>query len=169
MTNKMILLYVLLSVLCFSQFSLGGGADEAEIAKFLFRSGDYSKIGGIILASKEGDHEAQYLLGEAFFWGKGIGKDYIQSKRWYLKSADGGFSEAQYLVASFMLEGSFRYVRSPSLSIQYLEGAASNNYMDAICALVDLQKGEYSNYMTANWIDMAESQGLCGVNGVRLD
>ncbi|WP_445357881.1 tetratricopeptide repeat protein [Microbulbifer sp. ANSA002] len=160
MPNKLIFSFMFLAILCFSQISAAGG-DEGEIAKFLFRSGDYSRVNDIFLASKKGDHEAQYLLGQAFFWGRGVERDYIQSKKWYIRSADGGYSEAQYIVANYMLEGAFSYEQSPSLSIQYLEKAAINKHAKAICALVDLQKGGYSKYMTLNWIDMAESVGLC--------
>jgi TPR repeat protein len=43
-------------------------------------------------AAKQGHAEAQYRLGVAYVYGKGVPQDYAEAVRWYRKAADQGLA-----------------------------------------------------------------------------
>jgi hypothetical protein len=47
-------------------------------------------------AAEQGDAEAQYNLGEAYYEGDGGSQDYAQAVMWWLKAAEQGWAAAQY-------------------------------------------------------------------------
>jgi TPR repeat protein len=49
-------------------------------------------------AANQGQAEAQYNLGIAYTFGKGVLKDYKQAVYWYQKAADQGYAEAQSIL-----------------------------------------------------------------------
>lgn len=46
-------------------------------------------------AAARGEKEAQFNLGEAYFFGQGVARDLMQSKIWYQRSADQGYNLAK--------------------------------------------------------------------------
>ena len=48
------------------------------------------------IAAKIGDASAQYSLGNAYYFGEGVLKDYTQAVYWFQKAAEQGFPDAQF-------------------------------------------------------------------------
>lgn len=42
----------------------------------------------------QGDEEAQYALGQMYYFGNGVDKNYTEAKKWYKKAAEQGYSDA---------------------------------------------------------------------------
>ena len=55
-----------------------------------------SKVQQYILAAKQGNVDAQYNLGECYYFGKGTKKDIEKAIEWYTAAANHGHSEAQF-------------------------------------------------------------------------
>ena len=45
-------------------------------------------------AAEQGHAEAQYRLGEGYWFGEGVGQDYYEADKWYRRTADQGHTEA---------------------------------------------------------------------------
>ena len=50
----------------------------------------------ILAEARNGDAEAQSILGFMYDTGKGVPQDYAEAVKWYRKAAHQGFAEAQY-------------------------------------------------------------------------
>ena len=46
--------------------------------------------------AEAGDAEAQVKLGDMYYFGRGVPKDYTQAVSWYRKAAQQGYAKAQY-------------------------------------------------------------------------
>lgn len=46
-------------------------------------------------AAEQGDAEAQCILGDYYYYGRGVNKDYAEAVKWYRKAAEQGNEEAQ--------------------------------------------------------------------------
>src|SRR5258706_13016366 len=46
--------------------------------------------------AEHGDTDAQYHLGSAYYYGRGVPQDYAEAIRWFRKSAEQGIAKAQY-------------------------------------------------------------------------
>jgi len=55
--------------------------------------------------AEQGNAEAQNLLGEMYFLGKGVKQDYQESAKWYRKAAEQGGANAQYNLGSMYENG----------------------------------------------------------------
>jgi len=55
--------------------------------------------------AENGDVDAQYKLGEMYFWGCGVQQNYEQAAHWYRKAADGGDARAQADLGWLCLHG----------------------------------------------------------------
>lgn len=55
--------------------------------------------------AEQGDAEAQYGLGKAFFLGEGMPQDTAQALKWYRMAADQGNSNAQFILGTMYLKG----------------------------------------------------------------
>lgn len=54
-------------------------------------------------AANQGDAKAQFMLGECYYYGKGVNEDKDKAMEWYTKAADQGHSGAiSKLLSSFM-------------------------------------------------------------------
>ena len=47
-------------------------------------------------AAEQGDADAQNKLGDMYYDGEGVARDYAEARRWYRKAAEQGFADAQY-------------------------------------------------------------------------
>lgn len=59
----------------------------------------------LIKQAEQGDAEAQFKLGLAYYNGDGINRNYRKAYHWFLKSAEQGNSEAQYWVGYMLRKG----------------------------------------------------------------
>ena len=56
-------------------------------------------------AAEDGDIHAQYLMGRAYFQGKGVPRDYKEAGKWFRKAAEKGDPSAQYMLGEMYVEG----------------------------------------------------------------
>lgn len=56
-------------------------------------------------AAATGHHTAEKTMGDIYFLGKGVTKDFVQAGRWYRKAADAGHPEAQFMLGYLYQEG----------------------------------------------------------------
>ena len=56
-------------------------------------------------SAEQGDAEAQYELGMAYYFGQGVEQDDKQAIEWYTKSAEQGNTSAQHELESIKKEG----------------------------------------------------------------
>jgi TPR repeat protein len=47
-------------------------------------------------AAEQGDAEAQYNLGNAYHYGRGVAQDYAEAVKWWRKATEQGSATAQY-------------------------------------------------------------------------
>ncbi len=136
------------------------GFDELHIAKSRYLAGDYSSISTIEIYANKQNPEAQFILAEAYFWGKGVDENNGQSRRWYLISAENGFPESQYIIGVHLLQGSFGLEKSPQKAHSMLIKSANKGHELSICGLINFPK-EY-DVKREKWIEIAESKNICG-------
>jgi TPR repeat protein len=57
------------------------------------------------LAAKAGYPRAQFKLGNAYFFGEGVGQDHVVARQWYQKAAEQNMSIAAYNLANMLNDG----------------------------------------------------------------
>ena len=53
------------------------------------------QVGDLRLKAEQGDAEAQFNLGKAYLWGRGVAQDNREGMRWYRMAAEQGLAIAQ--------------------------------------------------------------------------
>ena len=150
--NRFFSSIITMCLVCYSCTSFGS---EIAVAKYKFMSGDYSSIETIATSAQENDSHSQYLLGQAYFFGKGVRRDFQLAAEWYLKSASNGNNEAMYVCATNYLTGTFGFERSEYKAIKLLISAANSNHLDSICALSQLDlEGVDSRFWKRKAVDL---------------
>ena len=83
-------------------------------------------------AAEQGNRVAQYNLGINFEQGScGLQQDYVEAAKWFLKSADSGFADAQFCIGKCYMLG--RGVeQNEELGLVWFERAAAQNEPSAI-------------------------------------
>ncbi|TCK18569.1 hypothetical protein DFR30_1848 [Thiogranum longum] len=116
----------------------------------------------LIAKAESGDTEAQFKLGAAYDYGKGVRSDGNEAKKWYRKAAEAGHAEAQNSLGS-----GYQADKQYEEAIIWYEKAAKQNHALATNNLgylhdlglgvpKDRQKG-YALYLRAAELGWAES------------
>lgn len=115
-----------------------------------------------LLAEWVGVPEEQYALGNAYYRGSGVPKDYAEASKWYQLSADQGMAEARYMLGILNARGE-------GMPSDYLEAikwyrlSADQGYVPAQFELGNMYaagKGVPQNYAEAYlWFSMAAATG----------
>lgn len=80
--------------------------------------------------ANQGFAEAQYDLGEMYYFSEGVRQDYAKAKNWYQKAADQGVAEAQHNLGVLYYEG--KSVRQDyAKAKELLQKAANQGVADA--------------------------------------
>jgi TPR repeat protein len=95
-------------------------------------------------SAEEGDAEAQYKMGDCYYNGGGVIKDYDQAFYWYKKSAEQGYAEAQY-----------------NLGLGYYYGVIEQDHSQAVYWF---NKAAVQGYAAAQFI-----LGVCYENGYGVE
>jgi TPR repeat protein len=82
----------------------------------------------------QGDAEAQYRLGAAYYYGNGVARDYVQAVRWFQKSAANGNAKAQYFLGYLYRHGQ-GVKQDFAAAARWMRGAAERGYARAQCEL----------------------------------
>jgi len=83
-----------------------------------------------LLAAEQGDADAQYKLGDAYYYGTGVKLDYEQAITWYWQAANQGHAEAQYNLALAYYEGE-GLVQDYAQAVVWSKKAATQGHVDA--------------------------------------
>jgi TPR repeat protein len=65
----------------------------------------YVDLEKINKAGMEGNKSKQFILGEAYYYGAGVNKDYAEAAKWFRSSAEQGVAIAQFNLANMYAEG----------------------------------------------------------------
>ena len=79
--------------------------------------------------ANQGFAEAQYDLGEMYYFSEGVRQDYAKAKNWYQKAADQGVAEAQHNLGVLYYEG--KSVRQDNdTAKEWVRKSCDNGYED---------------------------------------
>jgi len=139
-------------------------ADSLSEANRVYDTGDYAKAAKLYgPLAKDGNVEAQYVLGMMYRAGRGVPHDYKVAKKWYLLAAEQGHPLAQFYLGWMYAGGRGvpkDYVQSHmwiSIAIANASGEAKKEFM------VDRKAIEEA--MTAEQIAKAQERAIkCTAN-----
>ncbi|KAF9120578.1 hypothetical protein BGW39_011258 [Mortierella sp. 14UC] len=80
-----------------------------------------------IKAAQDDHTSAQHQLGEMFYFGQGVSKDYIKAKEWYLKAAGQGHAPAQYSLG-YLFEHGLGVPRNYMQALEWYRKAAGQEH-----------------------------------------
>ena len=102
----MLLKQVLLVCVCFFVLTGQAMADALSDATRVYDAGDYEKAVKMYLPlAKNGNAEAQYVLGIMYRAGRGVPQDFIEARKWYLLAAEQGHPIAQFYLGWIYARG----------------------------------------------------------------
>ena len=78
--------------------------------------------------AEKGDAKAQYRLGECYYYGDGISRDFKQAEYWYRKAADNGYARAQVRLGGCYHEGR-GVAKDDKQSVYWYRKAAEQGYV----------------------------------------
>lgn len=128
------------------------------VKKYFYRN---SKLKELNLRAKNGDPEAQFILGNMYYFAREVNEDYNEAAKWYLKAAEQGHAEAQ-LNIGFMYEKGKGLPQNYSESFKWYTKAAEQGLAAAqfnIGFMYYVGKGTARNYPKAlKWLRKAAMQ-----------
>jgi len=103
--------------------------------------------------ANNGHNEAQYVLGQMYYFGQGVPKNFETSAKWFTRAADGGWAAAQHDLAVMYMQG--QGIRE-NLVQAYLwfSRAAEQNFPDA-----KRRKAQIANRLTPSQLAAAKGLG----------
>ena len=135
---------------------------ENKLGWLLYNQGNYSEaFGWLLSAGQGGEREAQYGVGECFFYGRGITQNFVQAVLWYQKAAEQDYKKAIMQLGDICLSGYYKEANYYE-AVQWYQKAAdlcdsegqyklANCYKDGIGVIQD-----YS--MALEWYQKAAEQ-----------
>ena len=108
------------------------------------------------------DPEAQYNLGNMYYFGTGVAKDYNEAVKWYRKAAEQGLAQAQNNLG-FMYNKGYGVAKDYNEAFKWWRKAAEQGDAKAQCNLgvmYDTGEGVAKDYNEAvKWFRKAAEQG----------
>ncbi len=169
-TGKMMLAGVFL----FALFTgIVAQANTLEEARQKLAEKDYAAAHAIYLAlANQNDAKACYNLGLMYQDGDGVTKNMDEALKWYTKSADLGYKEAQYLLASLVFQRQTQSISYPQ-AVTYYEQAAKQGHVKSQLNLgmLYLRGDVIAQDMPAavKWISQAASNNNSEAQGYLAD
>lgn len=112
--------------------------------------------------AKEGNLDAQYLLGNIYRAGVGLPQNYQEAMKWLQNAAEQGHVHAKYALGEMYYKGEGSEV-DYDMALYWYKEAAKSNYDDAQYELGKMYyegKGIDQNYLKAHkWANLASAQG----------
>jgi S1-C subfamily serine protease len=137
----------LVAFLCVAGFAYGQKADLAELKE----------------KAQTGDAEAQYQLAVIYDTGVGVLKSYSESGKWYLKAANQGIAEAQFVLGSRYYEYGKKSKENYKTAFSWFYKAAKQGLREAqfnTGVMYGLGQGVPTNNVEAyKWLVLASAQG----------
>ena len=81
-------------------------------------------------AAEQGDAKAQFNLGDCYYFGKGIKKDYNEAVQWFRKAAEQGHASAQFILGHCYDAGD-GVSKDTAKAIEWYKKAAAQGQEDA--------------------------------------
>jgi TPR repeat protein len=104
-------------------------ANTLEEAKLKLSQKDYAAAHAIYLTlANQNDAKACYNLGLMYHDGDGVPKNLDEAVKWYTKSADLNYKEAQYMLASLVFQRQIQSISYPQAA-SYYEQAAKQGHV----------------------------------------
>ena len=147
---------ILVGMLIFFNLPAFSQIDEARIAIAAGRNKD--AFGLLINAASQGNPEAQRLVGEMYFEGKGVSKDIAKSLVWSKASADRGDRLAQYTMGYFN-ENGIGAPTSAANALSYYRLSALQGFIPAKVKLADMYWAAGDRGLAGNWYREAAIDG----------
>ena len=88
------------------------------------------KIQKLLTLAEQGERAAQYGLGDAYYNGKGVSKDWDKAADWYLKAARQGHPDALFKLG-WMYENGRGVKKDPQRAIEWYRQAEAKGHKDA--------------------------------------
>jgi len=126
---------------------------------------DYSKLSLTDLRrrAEAGDPEAQFQLGNKYYWDDGVTKDYTEAEKWFRKAAEQGLADAQFLLGVSYMQGS-GVTQDDTEAVKWYRKAAEQGNAYAQCFLgVMYHNGRgvtQDSSEAVKWFRKAAEQGL---------
>lgn len=128
---------------------------------YWFRMGEPAK--GYYEAAKQGDAEAQYQLGECYYNGNGVRKDFFAAADWYRKAAEQGHADAQFMFGRCCYHGE-GISKDYGVAFEYYRKAAEQDHAKGQCGLgycyYDGEGVEENKEEAVKWYRKAAEQGI---------
>ena len=129
-----------------------------------------SNLNWILKQAEKGHAFAENLLGNRYFEGKGVPKNYVEALKWYTKATEQGYADAQYNLGDLFYFGE-GVEKDYSKAFEWYTKAAEQGYADAQCCLGFMYENGYGkekDYSKAfEWYTKAAEQGdargQCGI------
>ena len=149
--------------------------DYAEAIKW-YRKAAEPRNQGIFYSDAKGDTKdikrmtaagqeyapAQCALGNCYYYGRGVEKDYAEAVKWYRKAAEQGLAEAQYELGLCYRDGE-GVEKNYAETVKWYRKSAEQGYASAQCALGNCYyygRGVEKDYAEAiKWYRKAAEQG----------
>ena len=97
----------------------------------------------LIKKAELGNPETQYQLGQLYYNGEKLQKNYRSAFEWFMKAAESGHAAAQRMVAEILLDGSQEIKKNRKLAFYWMQCAAIQDDVTALERLGDMYaKGE---------------------------
>jgi len=124
--GKTIFTWMMLFALCSTSLAQ---ANTLEEAKAKLAAKDYAAAHAIYLSlANKNDAKACYNLGLMYQDGDGVAKNMDEAVKWYTKSADLGYKEAQYMLGSLVFQRQIQSISYPQ-AVTYYEQAAKQGHV----------------------------------------
>jgi len=96
-----------------------------------YEEGDYvTALSEFIPLAEEEDATAQYYLGEMYYYGDGLRRNFEEAARWYRMAAEQGNAIAQYKLGEMYFRG-YGVPQDFEETIRWLRMAAEQGHVDA--------------------------------------
>jgi TPR repeat protein len=120
-------------------------------------------VENFIKAAEKGDAHAQLELGEMYYEGKEVIKDYDIAYKWYKKAADQGDADAQYKLGCFYCDGIGPCVKDYKEAVQWFKKSAEQGNLASqvfLGTLYSMGIGVIQNYVQAHfWLSLVIYKG----------
>lgn len=148
-------------------------ANTLEEAKQKLAEKDYAGAHAIYLSlANQNDAKACYNLGLMYQDGDGVTKSMDEAVKWYTKSADLGYKEAQYTLASLVFQRQTQSISYPQ-AVTYYEQAAKQGHVKSQLNLgmLYLRGDVIAQDMPAavQWLSLAASNNNSEAQGYLAD
>ena len=103
---------------------------RAALAENIRGAAETVKLVELFQNAERGDRQAQYELGDNYYYGRGVKEDHTRGAEWYRKAAEHGHADAQYNLGVMHAEG--RGVEpDDAKAVKWFRKAAEQEHADA--------------------------------------